>query len=520
MTMNPGDVERSHSLRAQWLSWDGCRLRWRIDAIDGATAVQLRIDGIVFERFTVQAESAPSTFETDFDFSPTGVAELSFSVTRDDGSTVLAPWRVRYGTSAMLTTDRLREASQPMAPLFTKTDKSHGRTREIAVIVPIFNSPDLVQRCIAAVLRWSPASTRLILIDDASTDPQVGVLLDACAKLPNVVVRANAGNRGYTHSVNVGIDLAGNADVVLLNSDTEVGPRWLQSLAFAAYSDERIATSTAVSDNAGAFSVPDLEQYCPIPAHWDLTATQRAVLQQAGLAYPQLPTGNGFCMYVKRSVIARIGAMDEQAFPQGYGEENDFCQRAEQAGLRNVIAGNVFVRHARSASFGHERRASLGARGMTVLRERYPEYEAKVGATLYSFSRRVLDYRVRRTYEGAQANNSPQPRVLIVADADAKPLAGPYASFLLCDQDSQARLFTYESDHWAPVTHEMIDAATLRFWLAVFAIEAVLIDDRSTLAQLAIDQATTLDIPIVTQGEQLSGVFDPVRVFPSDGAIA
>jgi hypothetical protein len=106
-------------------------------------------------------------------------------------------------------------------------------------------------------------------------------------------------------------------------------------------------------------------------------------------------------MFVKRALIDRIGTMDAEAFPAGYGEENDFCQRAELAGYRNIVAGNVLVRHERSASFGDERRAALGVQGMAVLRQRYPNYESDVGATLYSFARRVLDYRVRRTYSGS-----------------------------------------------------------------------------------------------------------------------
>ena len=80
-------------------------------------------------------------------------------------------------------------------------------------------------------------------------------------------------------------------------------------------------------------------------------------------------------------------------------------------GLRHLIAGNVYVHHARSASFGHERRAELGAAGMAVLRERWPNYEADVAATLHSFERRVLDWRVRRIYATAEAS-APGLRVL------------------------------------------------------------------------------------------------------------
>jgi len=39
-----------------------------------------------------------------------------------------------------------------------------------------------------------------------------------------------------------------------------------------------------------------------------------------------------------------VGELDAEHFGRGYGEENDFCQRAIAAGWRNVIAADVFVR--------------------------------------------------------------------------------------------------------------------------------------------------------------------------------
>jgi hypothetical protein len=120
-------------------------------------------------------------------------------------------------------------------------------------------------------------------------------------------------------------------------------------------------------------------------------------------------------MFIKRAMVDAVGMLDAEAFPSGYGEENDLCQRAERAGFRHLIAGDVLVAHARSASFGDERRAQLGRQGMAVLRQRYPDYEDKVGATLYSFARRVLVYRVRRIYADADHASPPRPRMLVLA---------------------------------------------------------------------------------------------------------
>ncbi|MET0232254.1 MAG: glycosyltransferase, partial [Rhodanobacteraceae bacterium] len=231
----------------------------------------------------------------------------------------------------------------------------------------------------------------------------------------------NERNRGFTATANRGIAQAQRADVVLLNADTEVGPNWLTGLRRAAASAADVATVTAVSDNAGAFSVPELERENAWPSGWTFEQASRALWHDAGIAYPELPTGNGFCMYIRRSVVDEVGALDEAAFAQGYGEENDFCQRASARGYRHLIAGNVYVHHERSASFGHERRAKLGEAGMAVLRERWPNYERDVGATLFSFERRVLDWRVRKIFARADAE-APRVCVLSAGVPHAEPI--------------------------------------------------------------------------------------------------
>ena len=504
--------DASGGVRIEWLGWDGCELRWRVHAAAG-TPMALCLDGVPFAPFAGSGDGAHE-HACAFEYSPTGNDELEFSIaapatTQPTGGA----WRVHFGSAAAPAEPQWTQAPRYLAPL-AGTPRLPRRAWSdppaIAIVVPIHNAPDSVQRCLAALERWTPRSARLILIDDASTDPAISALLEPCARRANTKVLRNTVNRGYTHNVNVGMQLAGDADVVLLNSDTEVGPRWLQSLRLAAYDDDGTGTVTAVSDNAGAFSVPDLEQYCPIPARWDLPGAQRAVLQQAGLRFPELPTGNGFCMFVKRELIVRIGSMDAEAFPAGYGEENDFCQRAELAGYRNIVAGHVLVRHERSASFGDERRAALGVQGMAVLRARYPGYEAAVGATLYSFSRRVLDYRVRRTYadsDGRYAERAPRPRVLVAAGdgggLDFAALDEKVEAFSL-QQRGRLQLYCHsaggqcvaEADAGMEAASDAA-AVAIRAWLLAYAIEYVLVPAEGTLDERVAAAAAELGIPVV-----------------------
>jgi len=394
----------------EW-SWSGHALSMQFDASLAGAMIAFDLDGKFFASTRADAVGAVSI---PFAFSPSGAATASVTPRRDrEGAALVAtPLAIRF--------DRAVE-SRALEPIGRTATNVDCAAVEVAIVVPIYDAPALVERCIESVLARTTGRARLILIDDASPDPAIAPLLARYASRARVTVLRNAANSGFTATANRGIAEAQRADVVLLNADTEVGPNWLTGLRRAAACAADIATVTAVSDNAGAFSVPELERENAWPASWTFEQASRALWHDAGTAYPELPTGNGFCLYIRRAIVDEIGLLDEAAFPQGYGEENDFCQRASARGYRHVIAGNVYVRHERSASFGHERRAKLGDAGMAVLRERWPNYERDVGATLFSFERRVLDWRVRRIFAGADAH-SPRRRVLTVGSANDEPM--------------------------------------------------------------------------------------------------
>lgn len=378
------------------LEWSGRELRVRVDPARAIERIALDLDGSFFSETSVGADGIA---RFDFAFAPAAEASAIVRDGRDGAPLTGSPCALHF------------EAGEAGAHVPFGVDCA---SNEVAIVVPVYGAPALVERCLDSVLAHTTGRARLIVIDDASPDAAIAPLLSRYASRANVGILRNERNRGFTATANRGIAEAGRADIVLLNADAEVGPNWLTGLRRAAASAADVATVTAVSDNAGAFSVPELERDNAMPARWTFEDTARALWLQAGHAYPALPTGNGFCMYIRRAVIDAVGLLDEAAFPQGYGEENDFCQRASARGLRHVIAGNVYVHHARSASFGHERRAELGAAGMAVLRERWPNYEADVAATLYSYERRVLDWRVRRIFAAADTF-VPQLRVFDAA---------------------------------------------------------------------------------------------------------
>lgn len=469
------------------LHWDGRVMRLPQEF---ATAAALDIDGIWFDDLRAGADGH---LQLALAWSPSGCRAFTPTLRSARDGAILWPARTAAAVDASLVCSghddggMLVDAdAQPMAA-------------SVVVVVPVYNAADAVRRCLDSVLEHTTGRARLVIIDDASTDTDIAPLLSRYAGLPGVDILANALNQGFTATANRGIDVAGRADVVLLNADTEVGPNWLTGLRRAAYARTDIATATAVSDNAGAFSVPELERENPPPAHWSHAHVARALWQYAGHAYPTLPTGNGFCMYVRRTVIDAIGALDAQAFPQGYGEENDFCQRASAQGLRHVIAGPVFVHHARSLSFGTARREALGQAGMRVLRERWPRYEADVAASLFSHERRVLDWRVRWLYAQASMQPLPRPRVACFGSGDHAAHAGGFDLWHMATRDGVLAHADACGAIDAAIPAIGGEAAQLAHWLEREAIELVDIRDATdtALAGRLADEARRLGIAVV-----------------------
>ena len=320
-----------------------------------------------------------------------------------------SPIEISYDSSA---TTLLKPQGQFSVLHRTKQNVHH---REVTIVIPVYNAYDELTQCLKSVFKHTSSKAKLIIINDCSPDERIPALLDWAGSYANVTVLHNNPNLGYTKTINKGIDLAARDDIVLLNSDTEVGPGWLQNLRNAVYHQADIATATAISDNSGAFSVPTVGTANDFPLWLDKEEMTRAVSQNSDAIYPETPTGSGFCIYIRREVFNAIGTFDEVAFPRGYGEENDFCMRAVRAGWRNIVDNRTLVYHVRSASF-REEKTLLYDTGRDIVDERYPDYRGRVRVFVHSPQMNVMRYTIRKLIEGKWTNpiRQPRPRILFV----------------------------------------------------------------------------------------------------------
>lgn len=291
----------------------------------------------------------------------------------------------------------------------------------IDVIVPVYRDQTTTMRCLTSVLTADAGEAyELIVVDDATPEPELAAQLDTLAGQGRIRLLRHAENRGFVASVNHGMALHPERDVVLLNSDTEVNGDWLRRLARCARSDARIGTVTPFSNNATICSYPRFCEDNPLPPGRALAEVDRAFAQAcAGLVH-DLPTAVGFCMFIRRACLAEVGPFDEQRFGRGYGEENDFSLRAAVRGWRNVLCGDVFVYHVGSVSFSEERHERMRAAGQTM-RELHPDYDAKVAAFIAADPLAPCRQRVTQILEAPPAPPArPSPTrkpLLTLADA-------------------------------------------------------------------------------------------------------
>jgi len=207
--------------------------------------------------------------------------------------------------------------------------REHGRP--VDVVVPSYRDAKRVRKLVRSIRKTlRPGMARVIVADDAS-GPEHLAALHAIDGIDLVIEGER--NAGFAANVNRGLRATDpGRDVVVLNSDVEALPRWLECLQYATYRypyagivgaqlqypDGRIQFGGIVRnrDQPEWFD----HRYRFKPSDWG----------PAGRASASLAV-TGACMYVRRPVIEKIGLLDER-YGMAY-EDVDWCLRAWQAGF-------------------------------------------------------------------------------------------------------------------------------------------------------------------------------------------
>lgn len=256
-------------------------------------------------------------------------------------------------------------------------DRATDRPR-VDVVICVHNSPDDVRACLASVLPTLGAGDRLTVVDDGSADETKRLCEEVAAGAPDRVrlIRRPEGS-GFCRAANAGIRASEADIVVLLNSDTIVPAGWVERIVACMARHPRIGLVGPLSNAGGWQSIPSLPDKGVVNnrvrSDGETLAAIQAFCADFGARYdaPVVELLNGFCIAIRRTVLDEVGLLDDERFPQGYGEEWDLCFRAQDAGFLCAVAIDCFVYHEKTKSYTAAQRKELSRAGRAQLDARH-----------------------------------------------------------------------------------------------------------------------------------------------------
>lgn len=205
----------------------------------------------------------------------------------------------------------------------------------VSVVVPTCRRPDLLARCLAALLAQDqPGDSFEILVSDDAAREQTRRQLNAWmtrARERRIRLRyiAGAGARGPAAARNAGWRAARGVIIAFTDDDCIPAPDWLSKGVAAFGPETRPASERRVDGVCGRLVVPLPDS----PTDYQRNAAQ---LQQATFV-----TAN--CFY-RRDMLAAIGGFDER-FTMAWREDSDLHFRLMQRNARLIEVGDVVVTH-------------------------------------------------------------------------------------------------------------------------------------------------------------------------------
>lgn len=245
----------------------------------------------------------------------------------------------------------------------------------IDIIIPVYNGYDYLHNLFTTIAK-TKMSYRLIIINDSSTDQRVKEFLSKYKNSDEIILIENKENLGFVKTVNKAFNITNN-NIALLNTDIELPDMWLERLMMPIILDSDVASSTPFTNCGTVCSFPEFFKDNDIFEEMDLDMID-AAFKLIKPDYTNIPTGVGFCMGINKDALNKIGVFDSDTFEKGYGEENDWCQRAVKAGYKNVQVENLYVYHKHGGSFLTEEKKKLIKLNSKLLEKKHPNFHLDV----------------------------------------------------------------------------------------------------------------------------------------------
>lgn len=218
----------------------------------------------------------------------------------------------------------------------------------VAVVILNWNGRNFIERFLPSLLRHTPTETASVIVaDNASTDDSVAFLRQ---HYPQIRIIENDANYGFAEGYNRALSQVEADYYVLLNSDIEVSPHWVEPVIAHMEADPTVAAAQ-----------PKLRAY-DRPTYFEYAGAAGGFIDRLG--YPfcrgrlfgeveedhgqyddirEIFWATGAALFVRADLYRKFGGLDAAFF--AHMEEIDFCWRLKNFGYKILYCPESTVYH-------------------------------------------------------------------------------------------------------------------------------------------------------------------------------
>ncbi len=244
-------------------------------------------------------------------------------------------------------------------------------TPRIAIVILNYNGKKYLDRFLPFVMAATGPGIEVIVADNASTDDSINFME---AYYPSVRVIRMDKNRGFAGGYNEALRQVESDYYVLLNSDVEVGPGWVEPMIRLLEENPHIG---ACQPKLRMYADKELFEYAGAAGGWldylgypfakgrvfDVTEKD---LGQYDVAEPVF-WASGAALFIRAHLYHELGGLDPYFF--AHQEEIDLCWRIQLAGYRIYSCPESVVYHVGGGTLpkGNQRKVFLNFRNNLIM---------------------------------------------------------------------------------------------------------------------------------------------------------
>lgn len=226
---------------------------------------------------------------------------------------------------------------------------------KVAVVILNYNGKEMLQTFLRSVIKYS-SSASIIVADNCSTDDSISFLKQ---NHPSIQLISLDKNYGYSHGYNIALQQVKAEYYILLNSDVEVTPNWIEPILAIMDKDPSIA---ACQPKIKSYKEKDFFEYAgagggfidflgyPFCQGRIFSEVEKDIHQYD--QSKEIFWASGACFFIRASLFHEFQGFDPDFF--AHMEEIDLCWRLKSAEYKIMYCHESTIYHVGGGTLSQE----------------------------------------------------------------------------------------------------------------------------------------------------------------------